>query len=389
METETDGEDQPTEAETSEDKNPDLKSLNNRDSEIGGNATQEKPRQARSPSRGAGSTLSRRTDFGLSPPLGINLLPLARLFDPPLRGIAERLIHTPMNQHFFDTPKIGINSSVFAPPAIGIDQELAKTVRSLNLLTTNPLRGLIPNISLGFQDRLQTLLEPFIRPFPTLVSPQARLAMELGWVIHNTLPEHILDYESEETLDEAIMDYYRSEWHEVRREIEKRTRTYFIDQDSKETMKQALQAHESSLYRLVPRSLVIEIERATRIHLNERMVERGISIKNKIISGVNDLPISSLNGLSAGMIQYETLEGHLYEQIENESDRIDFEENSIPNRHAAVHGLVPYSTEKSSLNSIFLADFVFHVITEMKRDKVQEMSKIMKEYIQRQRQNQS
>ena len=70
-------------------------------------------------------------------------------------------------------------------------------------------------------------------------------------------------------------------------------------------------------------------------------------------------------------------ENHLYEQVKNEADRTELAANSIPNRHAAIHGLVPYSTEKSSLNSIFLTDFVFHIITEMKREIIKDVIQIL------------
>ena len=145
---------------------------------------------------------------------------------------------------------------------------------------------------------------------------------------------------------------------------------------------QALEAHEKELYRLVPRSLVIEIERAVRVNLNENIVGQGLRIKDKIIEGADDLPLSSLQDLSSGMIQYETLDTHLYEHINNDKDHLEFTESPIPNRHAAVHGLVPYSSRKSSLNSIFLADFVFHIITEMKKEKLEEMVDILTEYLQ-------
>ncbi len=75
------------------------------------------------------------------------------------------------------------------------------------------------------------------------------------------------------------------------------------------------------------------------------------------------------------------MENHLYKRIDNENDRSMFEESPIPNRHAAVHGLVPYASEKSSLNSIFLADFVFLMITQTKKRKIMEVVKILKGYV--------
>ena len=183
----------------------------------------------------------------------------------------------------------------------------------------------------------------------------------MGWVVHRTLPTTVLEDASEDNLDEAIMTHYKERWAEVRREIELDTGGYLIDEDSKETMSQILSAHEYGLYRLVPVAIMVEIERAVRVHLYGELVGRHLDIKGKIVDEISELPISAFQDITSVIVQHETLENHLYEHIDDDSDRSRFAENPIPNRHAAIHGLVPYSTEKSSLNSIFLADFVLQM----------------------------
>ena len=165
---------------------------------------------------------------------------------------------------------------------------------------------------------------------------------------------------------------------EVRREIELATSGYLIDEDSKETMSQILSAHEYGLYRLVPVAIMVEIERAVRVHLHGELVGRHLDIKEKIVDEIGELPISAFQDITSGIIQLETLENHLYEHIDDDGDRSQFAGNPIPNRNAAIHGLVPYSTEKSSLNSIFLADFVLQMITEIKREKIAEIADILR-----------
>ena len=218
----------------------------------------------------------------------------------------------------------------------------------------------------------------FLRSLPPLVNPKARVAEELGWVVHRTLPTTVLEDASEDNLDEAIMTHYKERWAEVRREIELATSGYLIDEDSKETMSQILSAHEYGLYRLVPVAIMVEIERAARVHLYGKLVGRHLDIKGKIVDEIGELPISAFQDITSGIIQHETLENHLYEHIDDDGDRSQFAENPIPNRHAAIHGLVPYSTEKSSLNSIFLADFVLQMITEIKREKIAEIADILR-----------
>ena len=177
------------------------------------------------------------------------------------------------------------------------------------------------------------------------------------------------------------MTYYKERWAEVRKEIELGTRRYLVDQDSKETMNQALSAHEHGLYRLVPRAMVTEIERVARVQLRETIVGHGLNVKETILSKVADLPISAFHDLTSGLIQYEALEKHLYQRIDDENVRSQFAQSPIPNRHATVHGLVPYASEKSSLNSIFLADFVFLMITQIKKEKIAEAAKILNDYV--------
>ena len=193
------------------------------------------------------------------------------------------------------------------------------------------------------------------------------MALDLGWIVHRSLPTSLLEDTSEEDLDEAILTHYREQWSQVRIDIELATKRCLIDEDSKETMHQALTAHEHKLYRLVPRAMVTEIDRATRVQLHKKIVDTGLNVKKTILNELDELPVSSFYDFRSTLIQYEIIANHLYEQIPDDNKRSQVAESAIPNRHAAVHGLVPYATEKSSLNSLFLADFVFGVITISKK----------------------
>ena len=203
----------------------------------------------------------------------------------------------------------------------------------------------------------------------TAVNPKDRDAAKKGWVVHHTLPTSLLEQTEEENLDAAIMAYYREKWVDVRGIIEKNTDQYLVDEDSKELMRQALEAHERQLYSLVPRSLLPEIEAVIRRHLHANKVG-SLDMKSEI-SQFGELPASWFRDLSSDLIQYEILEDHLYEGIHTDATRGKFAESPIPNRHATVHGLVTYSSEKSSLNSIFLTDFTLYMITAWKKAWIQ------------------
>ena len=325
-------------------------------------------------------TLGRKIDLRLSPLEGIRLLPNIQTFDLPRLGISDSLIQPLVNLRLFDSLRFDIADAL---PTLfgGITHELTRSLRVLDPLPPILNQLQFPNLSLEISSKLQSILGPILRPFPPLVHPKARMAAKLGWVVHHTLPTTVLEDATEEDVDEAIMTHYKERWTEVRKDIELATSRYLVDQDSKETMNQALSAHEQGLYRLVPRAMVAEIERATRVQLHGNIVDRGLNIKGTILSAVDDLPISSFHDLTSGTMQYETLEKHLYEHIHDENDRSQFAESPIPNRHATVHGLVPYASEKSSLNSIFLTDFVFLMITQIKKEKITEALEILKGYV--------
>ena len=324
-------------------------------------------------------TLGCKMDIGLSPLEGIRLLPNIRPPYLPKLGIANSLIRPPVTLRLFDSPQLDV-ANAFPSLFGGIAEELAKSLRLFDPVPSLLDQLQLPNLVLGIEQELQSILRPILRPFPPLVHPRARIAAKLGWVVHRTLPTTVLEDAAEDDLDETIMTYYRERWAEIHEEIALATSGYLVDQDSKETMIQALSAHEHGLYRLVPRAMVTGIERAARIQLHEKLVDRGLNVKETILGEVDDLPVSWFHDLSSGTIQYETLEKHLYEHIDDENDRSQFAESPIPNRHAAVHGLVPYASEKSSLNSIFLTDFVFLMITQIKREKITEIAEILKDY---------
>ena len=320
----------------------------------------------------------RRINTGLSSLIWPDIQAKIRLFDFLQPGPAESVLRSLVRPSLFDPLRL---TDAFPPLFTEINQRLAKSFDALDLLPSSLTLGPFPRVSLGILDGLLSPFDQIFRPFPALVHPKARLAKELGWVVHHTLPLTLLDKANEDDLDEEIMTYYRENWFDVRKKIELDTEQSMVDLDSREIMIQAAQAHESGLYRLVSRSLLTEIERTIRIQLRGTLVEQGLNIKETILNEADDLPSSAFHDLTSELSQFDTLENHLYENIRNENDRSQFEESPIPNRHAAIHGLVPYSSEKSSLNSIFITDFVFHIITQVKRERITAAADILTGYI--------
>ena len=382
METELEGENQAFKAETTEDQDLCFESSTNESGEADASEDSQQARPTSSYFRRPEELLPANRNVVPPQLLHKNLLARISLIDKVLLRMPHRLIQRSLGQDILKISRTNFHPVNFPPPLPRIADHLVRISLPINPLITNPFRELLNSLALPFHDTLQGIFDRVVIPFPPIVSPRARLASDLGWVVHDTLPHDILDMEDEENLDEAILNYYTTEWDTVKREITTRTNAHLIDEDSKAIMMQALEAHEKELYRLVPRSLIIEIERAVRVNLNKKMAGQGVNIKNKILEGVEDLPASALQDISAGMIQYETVDSHLYENIKDDETRLQFTESPIPNRHAVAHGLVPYSSKKSSLNSIFLADFAFLIITEMKRQNLMDIVDILTAHLQ-------
>lgn len=56
----------------------------------------------------------------------------------------------------------------------------------------------------------------------------------------------------------------------------------------------------------------------------------------------------------------------MYTNVHTEESLELVKQDAVPNRHAAMHGLVVYSTPQNSLNMIFVADYIFQIISSFK-----------------------
>ena len=159
-----------------------------------------------------------------------------------------------------------------------------------------------------------------------------------------------------------------------------------VDDEAKATFREALEAHEAGLYRCVGRVLFPEIERVFRAALFDGRTG-SISYKcfvNQLIGRDANLDLGDF--LIAGMqdmVLFEYLTQGVLKNADTSSggshsdppeyepglaarvDETNFEwvrRSQIPTRHAVVHGLVVYSSQQSSLNALFIADYLFSVL---------------------------
>ncbi|WP_419860065.1 hypothetical protein [Candidatus Palauibacter sp.] len=216
------------------------------------------------------------------------------------------------------------------------------------------------------------------------------LLRRAGWLPHYTTPFDLIREcnGSAEAVRDVVLDYYERDWQRVRERIEGHLSAYGVDEEAKATFHEALQAHETGLYRCVCRVLFPEVERVFRAQLFDNKV--GPIGYGKFVRALvsDDRPLeefvrNGLHGLSVfghltkGVREKDQLVSEadelifgLFSDVLNEADRARLQRDPVPNRHAAIHGLVVYSSPQHSLNTIFMADYVFQIIPREARSVV-------------------
>ena len=222
----------------------------------------------------------------------------------------------------------------------------------------------------------------------------AESLLERGWVPNQTTPFDLVAECGNDgpMLQTSLLAYYTDNWSEVRTRLESRLSSYDIDDEAKATFGEALDAHEAGFYRAVNRLLFPEFERLFRaalfdgragnIRYNEFMKTLvsdkeadHLGLGDFLIAGLQDMvlfeyltkgvkkPSASADGSSDVTPEY--MPG-LAVRVDNTNIALA-RQSPIPTRHAVAHGLVTYSSQQSSLNAIFIADYIFSVVSQVLR----------------------
>ena len=203
-----------------------------------------------------------------------------------------------------------------------------------------------------------------------------------GWLPHYTTPLSLVEDCSGDVcaVRSKLNEYYEHNWSSVRRTIESHLAEYNVDEEAKATFREALDAHGYGLHRSVCRVLFPEVDRLLRTELFGRRT--GNETYKKIVETlVNDKALDDF--LPGGWFDFDYF-GHLTAAIRERSDdalderifglfsRVEEDDlqrvgqDPVPNRHAAMHGLVSYSSPQNSLNTIFVADYMFRLISSFR-----------------------
>lgn len=228
-------------------------------------------------------------------------------------------------------------------------------------------------------ENCRRVMEPFLEMTSQVRENfrRAQLLERAGWLPHVTTPfQMIKTFEGEAAeFSPLVESYYRDNWKEVREILVARITSYQIDEEAKAAFDEALNAHEHGLYRAVCRLLLPEIERVARVELNGGALGDVLDASGKRMPLLaylqevvgNELSLSEMepNGFFALQL-FGRLTEHLYIRVRDEEQVRRMEADTVPNRHAAIHGLVVYRTFKSSVNTIFMTDYIFQMISLIK-----------------------
>lgn len=194
----------------------------------------------------------------------------------------------------------------------------------------------------------------------------SELILRAGWLPHRMLPpELIVDAIDVADADQRLAAFFRDHWPEVEESLRRSVLGAAIDSAAKDAFDESLKAHRLGLYRVAPSLLFPHIERVARDALLPGAMGRSASAR--LSDAVGTLGVSEfvMPGVS-GLRLYSKLADHLYRQVRTPDEVAEAETDAVPNRHAVLHGRVDYASEKSSLNMLIMADFIFDAISKIK-----------------------
>ena len=252
---------------------------------------------------------------------------------------------------------------------------------------------------------LAARVEPLTRSLETIAAPLAQALapvwakrdaaeslLKRGWVPNHTTPFDLVAEcgDDDVRLRTSLLAHYTDNWCEVRARLETRSASYDIDDEAKATFQEALGAHEAGFYRSVSRLLFPEFERVFRAALFDGRAGRisyhefvkklsgaaaNLELADFLLAGIQDMVLFKYltEGVRApGVSGADSLNG-TSEYVPGLAVGVDdtnvarAKQSPIPTRHAVAHGLVTYSSRQSSLNAIFIADYVFSVVSRALR----------------------
>lgn len=189
-----------------------------------------------------------------------------------------------------------------------------------------------------------------------------------GWLLHHTTPMHLIaDTTSAEDIPPLLDRYYREHWGDVAVAFRRHLSDLNLDDEAHATFEEALSAHGNGLYRATVRVLLPEIERFARQHLMPT-TRKSLASLTEIRKAMGELGWSEIQMAANGpaFLQFSAISHQVYEKTEQQGRFDEIAKSQVPNRHAALHGLISYSSHQSSLSALIMTEFMFKVMSYLR-----------------------
>lgn len=208
-----------------------------------------------------------------------------------------------------------------------------------------------------------------------------------GWLPHHTTPFDLLESDGleQDQIADLIEGYYAKEWAAAEQAFPEKLADHDVDEEAKETMSEALAAHRQGMFRVAPRLLFPEIERVcsdaffngkrtiTVPTKNGKLFRLPITRLKEVWEMVREMSLGDLAPYKYSWQLFKKVKEHLYDEVgDDEAAREKYRADPVPNRHGALHGIICYKTQQTSLNTIIMADFIFHLVSQLKKYAVEE-----------------
>ncbi|ANN58685.1 hypothetical protein A9174_19335 [Mesorhizobium loti NZP2037] len=191
----------------------------------------------------------------------------------------------------------------------------------------------------------------------------------VGWLPHETWPADLLGSDDDPPLEEIrdkLALHYSNEWPAIERQFASSFDRLNVEDETRMVLAEALTSHRNGNYRSVVRVLFPEIENEIRVAFYESSLEYPIAGQKEFLDALSKVAFGHLLQRPFDMTLYDKLSSHMYKKVDD-GNRQTIAADPVPNRHAALHGIVSYSSAQNSINTLIMADYILRLVTSLKR----------------------
>jgi hypothetical protein len=179
---------------------------------------------------------------------------------------------------------------------------------------------------------------------------------------HTTTPWHLFKHENPQSFSKDVLDYYDNNWNYVSTMFLENISEYSLSSETKIVFAEALKAHELGLYRSSVSVLFPAIEAEYKLLYGYEKWDKLDGWSGNFVSKVNESRHNEVIFEASMTKLLKTVNKHLYLSVTTENSYKKFIDNDIPNRNAAIHGVISYSKAVHSLNTLIISDYMFFLM---------------------------